>query len=332
MTAWLALFLAIGILGTWLARIYATQRNLIDHPGERRNHASATPRGGGIAIVTALLVATLALAMRDPMRAAQLLAFALGLGLVAGIGWWDDHRPLPAWLRLAVHAVAAAMLALAVFLAHGETWLSVVAFVAALILTNVWNFMDGINGLAASQAALVAAVIAGVSASAWGWLAWALVAACAGFLPFNFPRARIFLGDVGSGALGFTIAALVVTILGEAEGEWPLMLLPLAAFVIDASLTLGRRVWRRERWWTAHSQHAYQAWARRVGNHVPVTLGYAAWTGLGILLAVALRGMPWFFMLAGVLAWYMSGAFLWWCLQRTGMGNGQADRTEWHRE
>lgn len=331
MTVWLALFFAIGALGTWLARTYATQRNLIDHPGERRSHASATPRGGGIAIVVALLVATLALAMRDPMRAAQLLGFALGLGLVAGIGWWDDHRPLPALLRLGVHAIAAAILALVVFLAHGETSLTIWAFVAALVLTNVWNFMDGINGLAASQAALVAAAFAGLSGSVWGWLAWALLAASAGFLPFNFPRARIFLGDVGSGALGFTIAALAVTIPGTSDALWPLALLPVAAFVIDASLTLARRVCRGERWWTAHSQHAYQVWARRSGSHIPVTVGYAIWTSLGIGLGAWLRAMPWSFMLAGVLAWYMSGAFLWWCLQRTVTGNGRADRTEWRK-
>src|SRR5687768_14092488 len=106
MTVWLALFSAIGAIGTWLARTYAVQRNLVDHPGERRSHSAATPRGGGIAVVAALLVATLALAMRDPLRAMQLVGFALGLTLVAGIGWWDDHRPLPAWLRLGVHAIA----------------------------------------------------------------------------------------------------------------------------------------------------------------------------------------------------------------------------------
>ena len=332
MSVWLALFFAVGAIGTWLARSYALQRNLIDHPGERRSHGTATPRGGGIAIVLALLVATLALALRDPSRAAQLLGFATGLGLVAGIGWWDDHRPLPAWWRLGVHVLAASILAIMVFSAYGETWLAITAFAAALVLTNVWNFMDGINGLASSQAALVAAAFAAaLSGSAWGWLGWALVAACVGFLPFNFPRARIFLGDVGSGALGFAIATLAVTAVGDGMA-WPLALLPLGAFVIDAGLTLGRRLWRAECWWTAHAQHAYQGWARRVDSHVPVTLGYAAWTGLGVLLAAGLRSCSWFFVLAGVMAWYMSGAFLWWCLQRSDAGNRRANRVEWRKE
>lgn len=334
MTVWLALFFAIGATGTWLARAYAVQRNLIDHPGERRSHGTSTPRGGGISIVLVLLVATLALAMRDPSRAPLLVGFAAALLLVAGIGWWDDHRPLPAWVRLGVHVVAASMLSVLMFSAYGEIWLAIAAFAAALVLTNVWNFMDGINGLAASQAALVAAGYAvAVSGSVWGWLGWALVAACLGFLPFNFPRARIFLGDVGSGALGFAIAALAVTAVGEDGMAWPLALLPLSAFVIDAGLTLGRRLVRRERWWTAHAQHAYQGWARRVGRHVPVTLGYAVWTGLGLLLAAGLHSRTGFFLtLAGVLAWYTSGAFLWLCLQRRGAGNRQADQVEWRRE
>lgn len=328
MTVWLTLFFAIAAAGTWLARTYAVQHNLIDHPGERRSHGEATPRGGGIAIVLALLVATLALALRDPSRALALAGFAAALSIVAGIGWWDDHRPLAAWVRLAAHVVAASVLSVVVFGTYGEAWLAIAAFAAALVLTNVWNFMDGINGLAATQAALVAAAFAAATGSVWGWLGWALVAACAGFLPFNFPRARIFLGDVGSGALGFTIAALAVAAVGGHGVEWPLALLPLSAFLVDAGLTLLRRVLRGERWWTAHAQHAYQQWARHVGSHVPVTLGYTAWTGLALLLAAGLRSSAWYFMLAGVLAWYTLGAFFWWCLQRRGAGNIQADRGE----
>ena len=332
MTVWLILFAAIGAAGTWLARVYAVQRDLLDHPGERRSHATATPRGGGIAIVIALLVATLALAVRDPWHAAQLLAFGLALVLVAGIGWWDDHRPLPASLRLGVHAVAALILALVVFVAFGQAWLAVAAFFAALVLTNVWNFMDGINGLAGTQAALVAAVVAILSGSVWGCLGWAMVAATLGFLPFNFPRARIFLGDVGSGALGFTIAALVVTGVGENILPWPLVLLPLSAFAIDAGLTLFSRLVRGERWWTALTQHAYQGLARHLGSHLPVTLGYAAWTALAILLAVGLSSRSSSFMLAVVFAWYMSGALLWWFLQGKCAGAGRIDKAEWRKE
>ena len=333
MAVWLAIFLSMGAIGTWLARGYAVQRDLLDHPGERRSHDAVTPRGGGIAIVVALLAATLALALRDPSSVVLLAGFATGLLLVAGIGWWDDHRPLPAWSRLAVHAVAAAVMSIAVLGAFGEPWLAVAAFVAALALVNVWNFMDGINGLAASQAALVAAGYAGLmSGSLWGWLGVAFVAACAGFLPFNFPRARIFLGDVGSGALGFAVAAFAVVAVGRDGIEWPLALMPLSAFLTDAGWTLLRRVWRREPWWTAHTQHAYQAWARRLGRHTPVTLAYAAWTSTAIGLVILLHSPDSFFMWAVVLSWYTSCAFFWWCLQRRGAGNGRSDGVEWRRE
>ena len=330
MTVWVALFFVIAAIATWLARAYALQRNLLDHPGERRSHGTATPRGGGISIVLVLVIAALALAMRDPSHALLWVGFVAGLLVVAGIGWWDDHRPLPAGLRLGFHAVAATMLAVVVLITHGDAWLAIATFFAAVILTNVWNFMDGINGLAASQAALVAAGFAAVMfGSTWGWLGWALVAACLGFLPFNFPRARVFLGDVGSSALGFAIAALLVTAVAEETITWPLAVVPISAFMVDAGLTLGRRVLRGERWWTAHAQHAYQRWARGAGSHVPVTLGYAAWTGAGLVIVLGLPRGGFFLTFAVVLAWYTFGAFLWWRLQYGVAGNGQGNQREW---
>lgn len=322
MLVWLALFFAIGAAGTWLARRYAVQRDLLDHPGERRSHSTATPRGGGMAIVLALLVAACALAARYPWQVPLLAAFVVGLVLVAGIGLIDDHRPLSPWLRLAVHVLAAAVLAIAAAATFGNLWVALVAFIAALVLTNVWNFMDGINGLAASQAAIIAGGFAWLGGGgAWGWLAVAFGAACLGFLPFNFPRARIFLGDVGSGALGYSLAALLVVAIGGHRLSWlPVLLLPISAFLIDAGLTLSRRLLRGERWWTPHTQHAYQAWARQSGSHAWPTVAYGVWTLVGVVAMVLLRTMPAFFMLAGSVAWYMSGAFLWWCLQRRELG------------
>ncbi|KRA20682.1 MULTISPECIES: hypothetical protein [unclassified Lysobacter] len=317
MASWLLIHLLIGAVGTWLARWYALRNELIDQPGERRSHAVATPRGGGIALVIALLVATLALAVRLPAQAPLLAAFGLGLALVAGVGLIDDHRPLSASLRLAVHAVAAAVLAYAVWHVLDAPWLALGAFVAALALTNVCNFMDGINGLAASQAALIAVALGWLAGAPGLWLGLALAAACLGFLPFNFPKARIFMGDVGSGALGYALAGLMVlaaTVLGSRSA---VVLMPLSAFLIDAGLTLLRRMLRREAWWTAHSQHAYQVWARRVG-HTKVTIAYAMHTLVAVLALPVLLQTRMAFMLCTVAAWYMSGAFLWWWLQRAG--------------
>lgn len=314
MLAWFALFALTGAAGTWAARRYALSRALIDQPGERRSHSVPTPRGGGVAIVVALLVAASVLALREPGHARIAIAFAAGLFAVALVGLVDDHRPLSPWLRLCVHVVAAATLALAWMWGGGDWAVALVAFAACVSLTNVWNFMDGINGLAASQAAIAAFAFAALAADGRALVPLALAASCVGFLPFNFPRSRIFLGDVGSGALGFSIGA---TWLLVQDGEGPasiLMAMAASAFVLDAGLTLLRRMLRGEPWWTPHVQHAYQVCARRWG-HARVTFSYGAWTAASILMARALGGLPAYMTWAVVAVWYTGGALLWLWLQ-----------------
>ncbi|RNF85354.1 MraY family glycosyltransferase [Montanilutibacter psychrotolerans] len=312
---WFAFFFALGAAGTAVARGYARHRNLVDLPGERRSHSTPTPRGGGVSIVAALMVAMFVLALRGTPQVAALLAMAIGLAMVAGIGMIDDHRPLSPWLRLSVHAVAATLLGLAIADSAQSPLAGLFAFALAMALTNVWNFMDGINGIAASQAALVAGLLAGWQAGAWSALALALVAACLGFLPFNFPRARIFLGDVGSGAIGFALAGLLALVIRLPDsGADLLLLLPLSAFLVDAGLTLLRRAVRGERWWTAHAQHAYQVWARRSG-HAWVTVAYAAWTLAAVALAASLGNASQTFILKITVAWYTTAAVAWGVLQ-----------------
>ncbi|HEY0660763.1 MAG TPA: hypothetical protein VGD21_05530 [Lysobacter sp.] len=312
---WCALHFAIAVAGTWLARRYALRRKLIDQPGERRSHSVATPRGGGIAIVIVLLVAAVALVLKNPQQIVLLAAFVVGLVLVAGVGLIDDHRSLSPWLRLAVHAMAAAVFALGTAGAYGDPLTALVAFIAVMVLSNVWNFMDGINGIAASQAALVSASLFIALGGPWAWLSLALVAACVGFLPFNFPRARIFLGDVGSGALGYALAALLVVAYADHAMPQALLALPLSAFLVDSGLTLLRRLSRGERWWTPHTQHAYQGWAARLRAHAPVTLGYAGWTTVAGLLAWWLKPVAEPYAVALVFAWYTVAAYVWWRLQ-----------------
>jgi UDP-N-acetylmuramyl pentapeptide phosphotransferase/UDP-N-acetylglucosamine-1-phosphate transferase len=312
---WLVLHFAIGLAGTWLARRYAIRVELLDHPGERRSHVVPTPRGGGIAIVIALLVAACVLGWRSPQQIVLIAGFAVGLVLVAGVGVIDDHKPLSPWLRLGVQAIAAAILALAVAGTSGDLLTSLIAFAAVMVLTNVWNFMDGINGIAASQAALVAGGLALVLGGIWSWVALALVAACLGFLPFNFPKARIFLGDVGSGALGFAVATLLVVALMEGRLSASLLLLPLAAFLVDSGLTLLRRIVRRERWWTAHAQHAYQRWANTSDSHMIVTFMYAGWTVAGWLLTWWLASKTEGQVVLWCLVWFTTTAASWACLQ-----------------
>ncbi len=315
---WLLLHFAGAAIGTWWARRYALKGNLMDQPGERRSHSVPTPRGGGIAIVAVVVVAGLVVGLQSPDDRWLLWSFVPGLLIVAGIGWWDDHRPLSPWLRLGVQGVAAVLLAMGVWSATDTLDYGVLAFLAAMILVNVWNFMDGINGLAASQALLAALAYAALmpAGGALPWVAWALFAACAGFLPFNFPRARIFMGDVGSGALGYTLAMLATTsFVAAPSGAMPLILLPLCAFLVDAGFTLAWRMLRGERWWTPHVSHLYQWAARRVG-HPAVTVIYFVFGSVTLLLSFTLPSTTFVTTAAVVAGTYGVGGVLWVLLRR----------------
>lgn len=299
---------------TALAIDYGRRRGLLDAPGQRRSHRLPTPRGGGIAPVITLLVVIVALGLRGELGARDALGIGAALVGIAAIGWADDHRPLSAAGRLAVH-VGAALWLVSLLLSAQPMWLWVPAGLAVVVAINLCNFMDGINGLAASQAALVAALL--------GWLLWpvdatsgllafALAAACAGFLPFNFPRARIFLGDVGSGALGLLISVLLLLAWrDEAAGLAALILLP-SAFLLDGGLTLLMRARAGKNLARAHREHLYQWLVRSGASHARVTLGYAAWTGLmGLLCLAAPQGS-----IGLAVGTYLAGGLLWWQCRR----------------
>ena len=288
--AWMAAVM-VAALGSRWAIAHANRNDLLDHPGERRSHAAPTPRGGGIGIAIACLLALLAIGHAAAQPETWWLV-AAGLLLVAGIGWWDDHRPLPAWPRLLVHAIAAACLAWAMHRQGAGAVAVVATFVLAIVLVNAWNFMDGINGLATSQALLCALGFAVVLGDAWRVLALAVAGGCLGFLPFNLPKARVFLGDVGSGALGYLLASLLAAgLVSHPVAVWPLLLLPPMAMLVDAGLTLLWRMRRGERWWQAHVQHAFQRWSRRHG-HLRVTTAFAGWTFVAVTIMLGALHWP----------------------------------------
>jgi UDP-N-acetylmuramyl pentapeptide phosphotransferase/UDP-N-acetylglucosamine-1-phosphate transferase len=318
----------MGVVGTWLARRYALRRKLIDQPGERRSHRVATPRGGGIAIVASALLALGWMASTHAVSMRTLASIAAGLLLVAGIGWLDDHRPLSPWLRLAVQAVAAAFVSAALLASGHSPAFAAFGFGVVMVLVNVWNFMDGIDGLAASQALLVAAGWAWLAwPGPWAWMLFALATACLGFLPFNLPPSKIFLGDVGSGALGYLLAIGLLW-LPPGALAWPwLAWLPLSAFLVDATLTLLARILRGERWWAPHLQHAYQRWALRTGRHGPVSLAYALWTACAVATMVSARGAGTGEGAVALFMGYAAAATAWAWLRRdrtTQEGSGQA--------
>lgn len=264
---------------------YAHRRGLLDQPGRRRAHRIATPRGGGVGPVLSWSAAVVLLAGLGAGGWASIGWVLAGVSAVAVIGAVDDHRPLPALPRLLVHVLAGAMVVAGVAgvpatLPAALGAVVAVGFLAALI--NVWNFMDGVNGIASAQAALIAALLslaAGLQgATGLSAAAAALALGCVGFLPFNLPVARVFLGDVGSYGLGLAIGALLLA--GWVQGLWPLLALVAlpSAFLIDAGCTLLLRMAAGRRWYTAHRSHLYQWLARRGWPHSRIALVYLLWT------------------------------------------------------
>jgi UDP-N-acetylmuramyl pentapeptide phosphotransferase/UDP-N-acetylglucosamine-1-phosphate transferase len=289
--------LLVAAAATELAIRYARRRQLLDQPGQRRSHSVPTPRGGGIAIVLAVFGCAAPL-LKLPWIPAALLA--LSLILVAVIGWWDDHAPLSARARVAVQVPASVLLAAVALgtLPVAPALPLAVALGGFIALSTTWsinlhNFMDGINGFLTLQALWVFGMVAGLGAlglpHGLGAVPVLLAAACLGFLPFNFPRARIFLGDVGSGALGFLIAA-VLWLAALREPRWfGVGLLLLSSFLIDATATLTYRFWRGRRWYSAHREHLYQWLVRRGWSHARIVICYMAWNLL-VILPFALFG------------------------------------------
>lgn len=310
--------LAVAAVLTWCARRYALRRNLMDQPGERRSHGVATPRGGGIAIVVTLLLAVVAAAVAWPAARLPLLVFGLGLALVAGIGWWDDHRPLPAVRRLLVHIVAAALLAGLVWHATGNPLQAALALLFTTSLINIWNFMDGINGIATTQAILAGAAFALILPGPLALAGIVLALACLGFLPFNFPRARIFMGDVGSGALGYAVAALVCLASVVTTVSWLLLLVPLTAFLVDAGFTLLSRMLAGQRWMEPHTQHLYQRAVKSGATHTSVTGTYFVFGLFSITVFNACTYLQPRWEAALALAWIVGATGLW-LLLRNGM-------------
>lgn len=317
MGALLALALLSAVL-TWAARGYALRQQLMDQPGERRSHSVATPRGGGIAIVISLLVTAAVAIWAWPESTPTVLVASLGLVLVAGIGWWDDHKPLPAMRRLLVHFIAATLLA-GLVKVNGGSWLLaalVLLFTASLI--NIWNFMDGINGIAASQAVVAMLGLAPVLPWPYSLAAVALGLACLGFLPFNFPRARIFMGDVGSGALGYAVAAVLALASVRTDINWILMLVPVSPFLVDAGFTLLARIISGQRWMEPHTQHVYQRAVQAGASHPQVTGMYFALGLFSITVFNVCSNLQPRWEAAVAIAWFTALSVLW-LLLRNGM-------------
>ena len=296
-TSYLMSLVPLALIGfglSWVltgrARRHALATEMIDRPNERSSHTAPTPRGGGVAIVASFLLLTVGMGLLKVAEPALVAAIGGAGVLVAGLGYLDDRRPLPARWRFLGHVVGGlwalawlgplpAVPMLGVQVEFGWATL-VLALLFIVWMINLFNFMDGIDGIASLEAITVCmagavlTVLAGSSAT--GWLAPVFAACVAGFLAWNFPPARIFMGDAGSGFLGLVIAILALWSSRSAPHLiWSWMIL-VGCFMVDATTTLIRRVRRGERFYEAHRTHAYQYASRVHGSHRRVSLACAA--------------------------------------------------------
>ncbi|MBC7800147.1 MAG: undecaprenyl/decaprenyl-phosphate alpha-N-acetylglucosaminyl 1-phosphate transferase [Gemmatimonadaceae bacterium] len=285
----------------------------LDQPDARKAHTSPVPKGGGVGVVVAFLVGIAVLyryadfaRLADPYFRGVILA-ASAIALVAFI---DDLRDWPFTVKLAAQ-VAAAALAVGSGLVVTELnlpWWGTLALgwtgapltlVWILFATNAMNFIDGLNGLASGVSAITCAVLAAIAAAFGGWFVYAasllLAAGLLGFLPYNFPRARIFMGDVGSQFCGFVLAVLAVA-AGRFQGvSLSVLLVPMLLFgvLFDVAFTLVRRLVAGDRITDAHRSHLYQVAHRSGLDARLVTLvhwGFALWGGACCWLFVGAEG------------------------------------------
>lgn len=284
---WVIAVAVLSFFASCLLRRYALRRNLLDIPNARSSHEVPTPRGGGLAIVVAVCAGLCGAAFTGAVSWAICIMLAASL-VVAGAGFADDHRRLPVRSRLIIHLAAALWVVLwlggwpdvdlgfAVF--HWGLAGGVVAVFGLVWFTNLFNFMDGTDGIAAAEAIFVAGAMAALASGdgSLALVALALAAGALGFLLLNWPPASLFMGDVGSGFLGFVLGTLALAGITTQIVPPLVCLILVATFVTDATITLIRRYRRGDKVWLAHRSHAYQHAARRLGSHKPVLVASIA--------------------------------------------------------
>ena len=319
MTTGMLVFLASAAVLSWLlasrVRLYALDR-MLDIPNERSSHSSPTPRGGGFAIAVTILGGIALAASLNWLPHDLAIALVGGGVMIATVGWIDDHRSLSPLTRFAVQFISAAWamywlgglpsLSLGVVSLHLGIAGTILGSIGIVWAINLYNFVDGIDGLAAGEAVSTGVIggvlLLGVGKPALAILALLIAAANLGFLPHNWAPAKLFMGDAGSGLLGYLFAALAVA--SENTGGIPLMLwvLLLGVFIFDATVTLCRRIAHGHRWHHAHHSHAYQRLVQAGRTHAQVSsmillfnlvlaiLAIVAWKQPALFLAAIVAG------------------------------------------
>ncbi|MBS0373484.1 MAG: glycosyltransferase family 4 protein [Proteobacteria bacterium] len=290
MSVWLLVVVfLLAAAGTGIVRRHALARQLLDVPNSRSSHVVPVPRGGGLAIVASVALASVFILASGGGETATIPLLGLP---IAAVGWLDDTRGMSVRVRLFIQAVASAVVAWrfpiqALPWPGGHVTLGLCGFCLALPATiwcvNLFNFMDGIDGIAGAEAIFVfgsammlIAAGGGGASSLLSLSLGAVAAAAAGFLLWNWQPAKIFMGDVGSAYLGFLIGAFALSAAVEQHLPiWTWIVLG-GAFFADATVTLAVRALRGERVYDAHRSHVYQRLARRWRSHALVVLAYTA--------------------------------------------------------
>jgi UDP-N-acetylmuramyl pentapeptide phosphotransferase/UDP-N-acetylglucosamine-1-phosphate transferase len=320
----LAVFIAVLVL-TGLVRNALRRRSILDHPNERSSHEIPTPRGGGWGLIPIVILGWLVVGHLDALPLGTVL-LPCGLALALGaLSWWDDLGGLSPVVRLLGQGAAVAVV-LILLPAPGGYFGGLLPPaldpVAAGLLwvwyINLFNFMDGIDGISAVETACTGAGIAVVTMIAgfdapFAGLGFVLTAGALGFLLWNWQPAKIFLGDIGSVPLGFLLGWLLLSL--AASGQWAAALILPAYYLADATITLFRRTLRGEKVWRPHRQHFYQRAVQKGAGHARVSLailfanilliGLAALAALG-RTGLALAGAA--LVVAGLLAFLNGGA------------------------
>lgn len=319
----------LSVLLTGGVRHFSLRNKILDIPNERSSHTVPTPRGGGVGFVT-VFVGVMSVWVLTGAMSWRLWSLLVAGGVVLAVtGWLDDRYQLSARSRFLVHSAVAGFavwnlgglpaLQFGPWELYVGAWGLILATVGVVWSINLYNFMDGIDGLAGGQAVVVALAGGGFLAAAGDWelarVSWLLSAAVAGFLAWNWSPARIFMGDVGSGFLGYMFAAFAIG--SEQRGSVPLVawVLMLGVFVVDTTATLIRR-WRDgERLATGHRTHAYQLAVQAGLTHGQVAgLVLVLTTFLVGLVAVGLRYPMLFLPIATVVTTIL--LVVWWRVNR----------------
>ena len=282
-------FFILTLLFTGYMRHYALKKNIIDNPNERSSHSVPTPRGGGVAVVGSYLLALAVLMYSQQLELHTGFTLMAAGFVIALLGFLDDHGHINSMLRLAIHFFVAISVVVSLG-GFGEVTIfngvqlgfiaNIIAVLFLVWLLNLYNFMDGINGIASVEAITATVSMAILylllSISLNSEILWLLAACVCGFLLWNFPKAKIFMGDACSGFLGLTLGILALIALKENLALFCAWIICLSVFVVDATYTLIKRVLDGYKMYDAHRSHSYQILSRKWGSHTPVTLVVAS--------------------------------------------------------